>query len=63
MNAEGKPYAGNPHVRFDEGLLARALRTAGRGLLHRDGRTRSEAVPPDGAAVGRETERVRSAKK
>jgi hypothetical protein len=30
----GKPYAGNPHVRFDEGLLARALRTAGWGLLH-----------------------------
>src|SRR5436189_6217731 len=21
----GKPYAGNPHVRFDEGLLARAF--------------------------------------
>jgi hypothetical protein len=34
VNAEGKPYAGNPHVRFDEGLLARALRTAGWGLLH-----------------------------
>ena len=34
MNAEGKPYAGNPHVRFEEGLLARALRTAGWGLLH-----------------------------
>src|SRR5687767_9852195 len=30
----GKPYAGNPHVRFEEGLLARALRTAGWGLLH-----------------------------
>jgi hypothetical protein len=35
VNAEGKPYAGNPHVRFEEGLLARALRTAGWGLLHR----------------------------
>jgi len=34
VNAEGKPYAGNPHVRFEEGLLARALRTAGWGLLH-----------------------------
>jgi hypothetical protein len=34
VNAEGKPYAGNPHVRFDEGLLARALRTAGWSLLH-----------------------------
>ena len=30
----GKPYAGNPHVRFDEGPLARAFRTAGWGLLH-----------------------------
>ena len=30
----GKPYAGNPHVRFDEGLLARASCTAGWGLLH-----------------------------
>src|SRR6266851_4833572 len=30
----GKPYAGNPHVRFDEGLLVRALRTADWGLLH-----------------------------
>ena len=30
----GKPYAGNPHVRFDEGPLARACRTAGWGLLH-----------------------------
>ena len=30
----GKPYAGNPHVRFDEGPLARASRTAGWGLLH-----------------------------
>jgi hypothetical protein len=36
----GKPYAGNPHVRFDEGLLVRASRTADWGLLlHRlDGR-------------------------
>ena len=32
---QGKPYAGNPHVRFDERLLARASRTAGWGLLNR----------------------------
>jgi hypothetical protein len=31
----GKPYAGNPHVRFDEGPLARASCTAGWGLLNR----------------------------
>jgi hypothetical protein len=37
MNAEQKPYAGNPHVRFDEGLLARASCTAGWGLLDRRG--------------------------
>jgi hypothetical protein len=30
----GKPYAGNPHVRFDEGLLVRACLTADWGLLH-----------------------------
>src|SRR5688500_3654051 len=30
-----KPYAGNPHVRFDEGLLARTSCTAGWGLLDR----------------------------
>jgi sugar lactone lactonase YvrE len=30
----GKPDEGNLHVRFDEGPLARALRTAGWGLLH-----------------------------
>ncbi len=35
MNAEGKPYAGNPHVRFGEGPLARASCTAGWGLLNR----------------------------
>ena len=35
MNAEQKPYAGNPHVRFDEGPLARASCTAGWGLLDR----------------------------
>jgi hypothetical protein len=35
MNAGQKPYAGNPHVRFDEGLLARASCTAGWGLLDR----------------------------
>jgi hypothetical protein len=34
VNAEGKPYEGNLHVRFDEGLLARTIRTAGWGLLH-----------------------------
>jgi len=39
VNAEGKPYAGNPHVRFDEGLLARAFCTAGWGLLHQGGLT------------------------
>jgi hypothetical protein len=27
----GKPYAGNPHVRFDEGLLARACLHGGPG--------------------------------
>jgi hypothetical protein len=32
---QGKPYAGNPHVRFDERLLARAFCTAGWGLLNR----------------------------
>ena len=44
MNAEGKPYAGNPHVRFDEGLLARALRTAGWGLLHHQNGARDQAA-------------------
>src|SRR5687767_14682059 len=38
MNAEQKPYAGNPHVRFDEGPLARASCTAGWGLLNRSWR-------------------------
>jgi len=33
----GEPYAGNPHVRFEEGPLARVLRTAGWGLLHEIG--------------------------
>jgi hypothetical protein len=35
----GKPYAGNPHVRFDEGLLVRASRTADWGLLDRISKT------------------------
>ena len=30
----GEPCAGNPQARFDEGPLARALRTAGWGLLN-----------------------------
>lgn len=37
MNPDGKPYAGNPHVRFGEGLLGRTSRTAGWGLLNRRG--------------------------
>jgi hypothetical protein len=44
VNAEGKPYAGNPHVRFDEGLLARAPRTAGWGLLHHHNVERDRAA-------------------
>ena len=32
MNAEQKPYAGNPHVRFDERPLARASGAAGCGV-------------------------------
>ena len=43
----GKPYAGNPHVRFDEGPLARASCTAGWGLLHgRRLRNRKRPSPP-----------------
>jgi hypothetical protein len=38
MNPERKPYAGNPHVRFDERLLARASCTAGWGPLDRSWR-------------------------
>jgi hypothetical protein len=34
FDRRGKLYAGNPHVRFDEGPLARAPCTAGWGLLH-----------------------------
>jgi len=56
MNAEQKPYAGNPHVRFDEGLLARASCTAGWGLLDRPWRLavvwaiRMDAAPWFGGA-------------
>jgi len=33
----GKPYAGNPHVRFDEGPLVCTLCTTDWGLLHSAG--------------------------
>jgi hypothetical protein len=45
MNAEQKPYAGNPHVRFDEGLLARTSCTASWGLLNRLNQTLSVGRP------------------
>ena len=52
MNAEGKPYAGNPHVRFGEGPLARASCTAGWGLLNRLGGSLSRVGQFTGQVAG-----------
>src|SRR5260370_5793468 len=63
MNAEGKPYAGNPHVRFGEGPLARASCTAGWGLLNRLGCAPKWRLPSEMKGGHPEEDRVKQGAK